>query len=67
MLTHVCINHSRITEAIMEARRALRQIGGSLGPTDEAQSVAGIYNCAPPIPGSNRLGSEKPSIDSTVA
>jgi len=42
-----------------------------LGPTDGAQSVAGICIYVPPIgrygPGSNGPGSEKPSIDSTFA
>jgi hypothetical protein len=43
----------------------------ALGPTDGAQSVAGICIYVPPIgrcgPGSNGPGSEKPSIDSTFA
>jgi hypothetical protein len=30
-------------------------------------AIAGICIYIPPIPGSNRLGSEKPSIDSTFA
>jgi hypothetical protein len=37
----------------------------ALGPTDGAQSVAGMCIYVPP--GSNGPGSEKPSIDSTFA